>query len=185
MVGLMFCGAVFAGIRSGVPPFSSLLAFNEEIKERWDNPADRAPIPHAELLSLRELAQQAEVDLSTALSRLAAAGITNASGELRVGKIAEYSHMSGQHVYQIMLGSPASRGGGGSSDGFLGGGAGGGPGRKTLAQYCAEQNLAVADALARLEARGIEANETVTLREITVNSHYDKPYQILEIIHAR
>jgi hypothetical protein len=185
VIALVLCGAIYAGIRAGVPPFSSLLAFNEEIKESWDKPADRAPIPHAELLSLGELAQKAGVDLPTALSRLAAAGITNATAELMVGKLAERSQVSGQRIYQIILGNPTARGAEGNSGAGLGGGAGGGTGRKTLAQYCAEQNLVVTDALARLEAKGIHAKETLTLREIAVNNGYDKPFEIMEIINAK
>ena len=37
-VALVFCGAVYAGIRAGVPPFSSLLAFNERMKESLAQP---------------------------------------------------------------------------------------------------------------------------------------------------
>jgi hypothetical protein len=178
-VALVLCGVVYAGIRAGVPPFSSLLAFNEEIKESWDTPADRAPIPHAELLSLGELAQKAGVDLPTAVSRLAAAGITNATSELIVGKLAERSQVSGQRIYQIILGNPTTPGAGGKSA------AGGGTGRKTLALYCQEQGVAVADALARLEAKGIQAKETLTLREITLNNGHDNPYEIIDIINAK
>jgi hypothetical protein len=179
VVGLVLCGAVYAGIRAGVPPFSSLLAFNEEIKESWDKPAGRAPIPHAELLSLGELAQRAGVDPPTALSRLAAVGITNATSELTVGKLAERNQVSGQRIYEVILGNSTARGAGGSS------GEGGGTGRKTLAQYCQEQGLKVADALARLEAKGIQANETLTLREIAVNNGYDKPFELMDIINAK
>jgi hypothetical protein len=78
-------------------------------------------------------------------------------------------------------GSTAPRAGG---QGDAGGGAGGGTGRKTLAQYCQEQGVAVAGALARLEAKGIHAKETLTLREIAVNNGYDKPFEIMDIINA-
>ncbi len=185
VVALVFCGALYAGIRAGVPPFSSLLAFNEEIKESWEKPTNRAPIPHAELLSLGELAQRAEVDLPTAFSRLTAAGITNPSAESIVGTLAERSQVSGQRIYQIIRGNSTARGAGGKGGAGLGGGAGGGTGRTTLVQYCAEHNLVVTDALARLEAKGIHARETLTLREIAVNNGYDKPFEVMDIINAR
>jgi len=52
------CVVVFGGTRAGIPPFSTLLAWNEEVKESWDRPAERAPIPHAELLTLAGLAEK-------------------------------------------------------------------------------------------------------------------------------
>ena len=183
MLALVLCGFVYAGLRAGLPPFSSLLAFNERIKESWDQPVDRAPIPHAELLSLGELVERAGVELPVALSRIAAAGITNATPELVVGKLADQNGVSGQRIYQLIVGkasTPAATGHAGGG----GAGKGGGPGRKTLTQYCDEQGLKVADVLKRLEAKGIHAKETQTLRDISQSNGFERPYEILEILNA-
>ncbi len=182
---LLLCAGVYGGIRAGIPPFSSLLAFNEQIKESWDKPADRAPIPHAELLALGELAQRANVDLTTAIGRLAAAGITNATSEVMVGKLAERNQISGQRVYQIIVAEPKARGEQASSHSPSAGGRGGGPGRKTLAEYCSEQGLALTQVLAKLEAKKIHAKETMTLRDIAIENGYERPYEVLDIINAK
>ncbi len=178
-----FVAVVSAGTLVGLPPFSSLLTFNEAIKASWEKPADRAPIPHAELLTLGELAEKAKVDLPTALARLRTAGITDFTDSPIMAKLAEQHRTSGQQLFQIIVGMGTStvtedRPAGGS-------GAGGGPGRKTLAEYCTEPRMAVADALARLKAKGRQAGEQLTLREIAVNNGYEKPAELLDVIHGR
>jgi len=102
-----------------------------------------------------------------------------------VGKLAERNQVSGQRIYQIILGDPAASAVRENQGTGLEAGLGGGPGRKTLGQYCQEQGLAVADAVARLEANGIHATETLTLREIALKHGYDKPYEILDIINSQ
>jgi hypothetical protein len=42
LVALAICGGVWIGTRAGVPPFSSLLAFSERVKETWDKPRERS-----------------------------------------------------------------------------------------------------------------------------------------------
>lgn len=189
VVAFAIVGGVFAGTRLGVPPFSSLLAWNEELKESWDSPAGRAPIPHAELLTLKELAEQGNVPVETAAARLAARGMTGFSHDTVVQKIAEGAKLSAQQVYDIILASTERSAGHGQGQGRGGqgggGGAGGGPGRKTLSQYCAEEGLTVEDAISRLEAKGIKAEAQKTLREIAMDAGFSKPYELIDIIRAK
>ena len=112
VAALAICVGVYAGTRAGVPPFSSLLAFNERVKESWDKPRERAPIPHAELLSLSELAQKAGVEMAAATNRLQAKGITNISAEMVVQELADKNRRSAQQIYEMILAEPAGRGSG-------------------------------------------------------------------------
>lgn len=185
---------VFAGTRAGIPPFSTLLAWNEELKESWDQPAARAPIPHAELLTFTELAEKGGVAPAMAATRLEAKGIKGFAPDTVVQQIADAAGVPAQRVYEIMLaedsakeGVAAGRGGPGAGRGQGQGaaGAGGGPGRKTLTQFCAEEGIAVKEALARLEAKGFKAQESHTLREIAENNGFEKPYGLIEIIRAQ
>jgi hypothetical protein len=193
LVALVICAGVYAGTRAGVPPFSSLLAFSERVKESWDQPRERAPIPHAELLTLTELAQKAGVEFAAATNRLAGNGITNCTADIVVQELAALNARSAQQIYQAMLAEPArgasgqSHGKGQGRGGFGGGGggAGGGPGRKTLTQFCADEAIDLEDALARLQAKGLKASADLTMREIAVNNGYSRPYEVIDIIRGK
>lgn len=185
VAALAICGMVYAGTRAGVPPFSSLLAFNERVKESWDEPRQRAPIPHAELLTLAELAQKAGVDLATATSRLRAQGIDGIAPEMIVEQLADRNHRSSQQIYEALTSSPSEGGhgnGGGRGSGF---GGGGGPGWKTLAGFCADEGIELKAAIARLQAKGLKVSPDQTMREIAVNNGYNRPYEILAVVRAR
>ncbi|MBK9139658.1 MAG: DUF4405 domain-containing protein [Verrucomicrobia bacterium] len=181
-VALLIVAGVFAGTRLAVPPFSTLLAWNEDLKQSWDSPADRAPIPHAELLTLRELAEKAGVPVETAVARLEARGVKGFAQGTVVEKIAAGAGLSAQRVYEIIVASGDR--GSGQGLGRGGQGAGGGPGRKTLEQFCTDESLALDKVLARLAARGITANGSQTLREIAVSAGFARPSELLELIRS-
>jgi hypothetical protein len=66
-----------------------------------------------------------------------------------------------------------------------GGGPGGGYGRKTLEQFCSEENIAVKDALVRLEAKGIKASANQTIRDIAANNGFERAYDIIDSIRGK
>ncbi len=172
------CVLVFAGTRANLPPFSTLLAWNEELKESWDRPAERAPIPHAELLTLAALAEKGGVGLADAMARLAAKGITAFTPETVVVRIAEEAGRSAREIYDIIMTAPKAAGG------HTEGKAGGGLGWKTLAQFCADEGLDLPTVRARLATKKIAFDETTTLREIAANNG-QKPYDLVESLRAQ
>lgn len=189
LLALLICGGVYGGTRAGVPPFSTLLALNEQVKESWDKKEERAPIPHAELLTLSELAQKAGIDMSVATNRLQAQGIVGYSPEAVVQQLAAANERSAQQIYEVLVSSTGARRGheegqarGGGSKG--GGKAGGGPGWQTLAQYCAARGLDLSEASARLQAKGVKFSADQTMREIAVNNGYERPYELINILEA-
>ena len=188
LVALTVCGAVFVGTRIGLPPFSSLLLLNQAVKESWDEPRERAPIPHAELLTLAELAQEAGVEFAAVTNRLAARGVQGTAPGIRVEELARQNQLSAQQIYEAILAAPA-RGeaghGAGQGRGGRGGGWGGGAGRKTLAQFCADEGIELQVAQARLQAKGINASAGQTMREIAVNKGYTRPAEILDLIRRK
>lgn len=173
------CLVVFGGTRANLPPFTSLLAWNEELKESWDRPAERAPIPHAELLTLAALAEKGGVDLATATARLTASGVTGFAPDMVVQKIADGSKRSARQIYDIIITGP--KGPGGHAEGKTGGG----PGSKTLTQLCADEGIELKTAIGRLEAKGVKASAELLLREIARNNGDRKPYELLEIIRGQ
>jgi len=187
----VLCAAVFFGTRAGLPPFSSLLVFTDNFRESWEQQSTRPPIPHAELFTLRELAEKAGVALTNALSRLEARGIKEISPDLRVAELAKRNRLPAQQIYEIMTATavrdgqrPGQGKGRGGGFGGGGGGGGGGAGRKTLAQFCQDEGIDLATAQTRLAAKNIKAASDLTLRDIAVNHGYQRPYEILEIIRG-
>lgn len=184
-VALILCVVVLLATLAGVRPFSSLSEWNESIKHSWDDPGRRGPIPHAELMTLTELAKYVEdVDVDTMLGNLKAQGIEVASGAAVVGELAEEHGTTPQQLYDIAVGrtGPGRGRGGGARGGFGGGGrreetsagqsehlgspAGRGFGRMTVSQYCDEIGLDEATALQSLRAAGFKASADTTMREI-------------------
>ena len=79
----------------------------------------------------------------------------------------------------------AGHGSGGGRGGFgKGGGGGGGAGWQTLAQFCSARNIALTNATARLQAKGIKCTAEQTLREIALANGYDRPYEVIDILEA-
>ena len=169
---------VFGGTKAGLPPFSSLLAWNEDFKASWEQPTGRAPIPHAELLSLAALAEKGGVEVAVATTRLAAKGITGFTAETIVQQIADGAKIPAQQVYDIIMTGPKAAGDHGD------GKAGGGLGWKTLAQFCADESLSLEAVRAQLTAKKIKFDDTTTLREIA-SSNGQKPYDLVESLRRK
>ncbi|HRT09090.1 MAG TPA: DUF4405 domain-containing protein [Candidatus Paceibacterota bacterium] len=202
IVGLALGVAVFAGTQAAIPPFSTLLAFNERIKQGWENERAAAPIPHAELLTLRALAEKAGLPYETAVERLEARGLNALGPDIIVAALAQSNLVSPQRIFEIIQGargrgrgpahgekqagekSPsysetAGRGGPG------GGGGGAGAGRRTLAEYCAARGLDLQTVSARLQAQGIKFTPDRSLRDIALDNGFDRPYGIIDIIEGK
>lgn len=179
---LLLCAGVAVGTHYKWPPFAQLLAWNDTLKESWESPGRRAPIPHAELLSLAELARQAGVPFADATNRLAAAGIAVPSPEVQVAELARQYNRSAQQIYNLMVEAPAGRGKGHQGGGAGGGGGGGGMGWKTLAQFCQEESIALDTALKRLAQNNIHAATNQTLREIAVQNGFSRPADLLNLL---
>lgn len=179
ILALVVCVVVFFGMLGEIKPFSSLLAWNESIKHNWDTPTRKAPIPHAELLTLAELAEKVEdVDLETMLANLSSHGIEVESPQDVVGELAEKHNMTPVRLYNIALGQTTGgrgrgaghgggRGAGGADRGGTGhgpGGAGRGFGRMTLEEYCTEAGLDLSVAVRKLKDAGFEVEPNMTIR---------------------
>jgi hypothetical protein len=160
-----------------VAPFKNVIAWNETFKASWEQPAERAPIPHAELLTLRELAAQIPLELPVAIARLHAAGIREVDPNATVQSIAAQAGRSAQQTYEILRHSPAG-------DAAVAAGAGGGLGWKTLAQFCTEERIELTAARARLQANGIVAADAATLRELATQSGR-KPYELVALLRSQ
>ena len=124
------------------------------------------------------LADNGGVDVASASARLIAKGVSGFTGASVVAKIADGAGLSAQQVYDIIMTAPKTAGA------HVEGQAGGGLGWKTLAQFCADEGIETATAIARLKADGVAADEQLTLRELATASGR-KPYELPELIRGK
>lgn len=156
IAALGVCVIVFWGALKPFAPFSSLLALNERIKFSWDKPQQQAPVAHAELLTVEELAQKAGVEMDVILQNLKSRNI-DATAEDVFGDLAEQQTVSPNELYQMAMNPPQVSAGGHGSGGF---------GRKTLQAACEEMDLDIEAVIERLKEAGIKASSDKTIRQI-------------------
>ncbi len=172
VVALLLCGVVGWGTLADVNPFASLLRWNEAAKHSWDTPARQAPIPHAELMTLSELADKTDgLQAESMIENLQAAGIDVNSPDVIVGELAEEAGMTPSQLYSVATGQSGRQQGGHGRGRGGGGGRGNmqsgyGIGRLTLRQYCQQQDLDLEQALQKLGDRGFRAEPEMTMREV-------------------
>lgn len=175
VVALVVCLGVFIGTLTEIPPFSSFIAWDEQIKLSWAEKEDEAPIPHAELLRLAELANEVKMDVHTMIDNLQKQNISAATPDSVVGELAKAHRLTPNQLYKIAVGAPKRSGLGNTT------GPGMGLGKLTLQEFCQKENLKLETALQKLQAAGIDAQPDMKLRDIALKNNR-KPYQILEII---
>jgi len=171
VLSLLVCVVVSVGTLADIKPFSSLLAWNESIKHRWDRSERRAPVPHAELLTLTELAgHTGDVTLETIIANIEARGISVDSPEQVLGELAQAHHLTPDALYHIAVGQTGSgslrAGRQGAAGHGPGGGAGQGFGRMTVKEYCQSTGTDLDAALEKLRQAGLKPTESTTFREL-------------------
>lgn len=175
ILALAVCGLVFLGSLKPFVPFSSLLNLNERLKNSWDVPKERPPVPHAESLTIEELAKGADIEVDTILQNLNAIGIEASASDV-FGTIAEQQNVSPNKLFTLATSGQKVR-----SDGEYRG-SGGGFGQKTLRQACQELGIAPEDALKILKDAGVEASLDERIRAIADenNIHPQQVHQLLK-----
>ena len=172
---LAVCGLVFWGALKPFVPFSSLLDLNDRIKNSWENPQQQPPIPHAETLTIEELAKKSDIELDTIIQNLKTAGIEVSPSDI-FGTIAEQQNLSPNELFEIATGQQAERPAGGHGEG-----GGSGFGQKTLEQACEEIGIEPEKAIEGLKAAGVEATADMRIREMADQNNM-RPGQIRQIL---
>jgi hypothetical protein len=104
--------AVFlAGPIYEVPPFSSLMTLNEDIKDYWEQHAEQAPVPHAKDLTLTELSGHVGLTVEQMSSALTDRWFQVTHANLTVGEVGEQKGVAPSVVFAaIQEQYPESRG---------------------------------------------------------------------------
>ncbi len=166
--------AIFILTLWNVPPFSTIMDIGEYFTESWENEQTEPPIPHAEELSINELAKTVQLPVDQILKNLKEQNI-EASPEMIVKEVAEKYDLTPSELFLKMKVNPVQKT---ESSTSL---SGRGYGRMKIADICQDINVPLDSALLRLKKFNLEANGEMILRDLA--DQYDKqPIDLLNIM---
>ena len=166
LVVFLFFGTFFS-----LPPFENVMILGEDLTNSWEKVEERAPVPHAELLTLAELSEQLKLESPDELTRK----LDNHQIKYEdihtqtLEEMAAANSTTPAELYEIV-----SKKAGNSIQGS-------GVGRKTLEDFAIEMNKNIDDLLRILEENQIEAQKGQTLRTIGENNDIP-PRDIYDLI---
>lgn len=173
---LLLCAVVFVGTHFKAKPFSSLLAYQESVKLGWEDSSASAPVPHAELWTLDELANKTSTSVDTIIENLKVEGIAIESNETTLEQISDNTIYTPNQIYAIALGKKTGGCSQGGTDPF-----GTGFGQKTLKLICTQADMDVQKTIEKLKEKNITASPDMTMRQIA-ETHKMHPHQLKKII---
>ena len=103
--------SVFFGIGTyyGIQPFLAVIKFGDAISGSWERQEKQAPVPHAELMTLTQLAEQPGLggDPAALKAKLEKAGLKVTSLDQTLAEIATSNGKTAEQVYEVI--APAKK----------------------------------------------------------------------------
>jgi hypothetical protein len=155
LIVVFFFGTIYA-----VPPFKNILDFGEQVTASWEKIEERAPVPHAELLTLAELGEQLNMQVDEITRKLDKHKIKYENiSKQSMQEIAETNNSTPLEIYEVISKK---------ADNQM---QGSGIGRKTVEDFAAELGKSVDEVMKIFKVNDIEAKPTQTLRAIGENNN--------------
>jgi hypothetical protein len=168
---------IFAGTYFNLQPIKGVMAFGEKAKESWETKKDQPPIPHAELLTIRELSgKYIHMSADSILLMIRNKYLTADSIGQTIVKISELNNITPAKLYSIIIpenvNSPLKIEIKPSIQS---------PGRKTISEISTELGKDKNTLIEALAKKDIKANQDEKLKDIAERTG-KTPMEILEII---
>lgn len=164
---------VFIGVINTIPPFSSVMDFGTFLREKWEDKETIAPIPHAELLTLVELAQKLDsIPVESIVKKLESNKIKFDGINETLSSIGAKNNMPPIDIYNIIAKK--------SSVEKIGSGIG----RKSLEEFAKENNLDIDNVMTILKDNKIKGDKSQTLKDIAAQNDM-APKDIYELIKPK
>jgi hypothetical protein len=159
LLSLLLTLVILTGTFVEIPPFNLVMEFGEYLTESWEDADKEPPIPHAERLSISQLAAQLK-DLSEEqiINKLKSRKIVFTSNNQTLTEIGILNKISPLEIYQIIT----SKG--------ISGQQGTGLGNKTLRQFADETGKDINDIIKILQENNIQVKQGLTIREIATEN---------------
>lgn len=166
-----------------IPPMSTILDISDHFKVSASKKYGEPPYGHAELSSLKMFASKENLDLQKSLTLLRSAGISFIDEKQTIKDIAKLNNTSPQQIYLIIKAaslnpeistdlSAASAFANAPKTGW---------GRRTIGDICEEYQLDLEKIINGLAAKGIEADQGDSLKQIA-EANDTSPLQIYEMM---
>lgn len=168
---------VFLGTHFKIQPFKAVMDFGEWTTESWEVKEEQAPIPHAEILTIKELSgKYVKMSADSILLLLKQKGLKADSTGQTILEIGELNNLTPAKVYAILL--PVHTPGAVNAEGKL---PIQGLGRKTINELAIELGKDANVLIDRLQKNHIEAKPEDKIRAIADRAT-KTPMEILEIL---
>ena len=164
----------FAGVMFSVPPFSSIMDLGEYFTDSWEKVEEEPPVPHAEQLTLTELAEQLHLESVDQITRKLEMHkiIYDNTDKQTLQEIAKINETTPIDIYnQITQKANNER-------------QGSGIGRKTIEDFAEEVGKTPDEVMEILKENGIKAEKGETLRDIGENNDMP-PRDIFELFSEK
>jgi len=178
LTGLFFIGSVLQA-----SPFWQVMEWNEQIKDYWEVTYTNPPVPHAEEMTLTELAGVMNVEETELITTLKNNNIIIPESGASLGEIAEYNEMTpnGVFAYFNVDGNVVN----GLSEHGMSAGGGGGYGLMTIARAAENSGMTPNEAVLLLKAEKIlVSSEEETLKSIA-EKHNIRPFELIRILQEQ
>ncbi|ACD89528.1 conserved hypothetical protein [Chlorobium limicola DSM 245] len=153
------------GTYFSIQPFSAVIDFGDNVSASWEQRDKQPPVPHAEIMTLVELAQQPGLggDAEALKAKLEKAGYTVGSVQETLADIAIRNKTTAEKIYRDI--APEKSGAKKlPSEGL---------GRKTLQEIADAQGISVTSLQMALRQKEIEAEPGMTLKAIAERNHIE------------
>lgn len=157
-----------------LPPFQSIMDLGEKVSYSWATEETEPPVPHAELMTIKEFATTMQISPAEIRIQLESQGIQIIDPGITLQEIAKNNDISPQELYSLMelrdeVSSPIVEGGG--------------YGRMTVEEIAGKLNVSTETALEKLQMNGIDARANSNIRQL--GTQYNMlPYDLVELIQG-
>lgn len=169
-------------------PFSTVMDFGTKLKNSWEDSKNPPIRPHAEDMTLYELSSELQIGIDKAEASLSEAGITLKGSEQTIKAIAEENQISPADVFDLLIkhtsGEVRQKIEKITTPQSHKQGMGKGYGQMSLSQLARDVGISPAEALERLKAHGLTAQENETIRAIA-DKNNRRPFEIVDIIKKK
>jgi len=163
LLTIIILSSFFAiGTSFDIEPFSAVIKFGDAISNSWEQQEKQAPVPHAELMTLQQLAEQPGLggDPEALIKKLEKAGLKGVSGTKTLAEIATFNGKTAEQVYEVIAPEKTERNKI-QGQGF---------GKKTLQEIADEAGVSATSLQLALRQKGIDAKTDSPLKSIAENN---------------